>query len=592
LRYDDRLSTIMNARTRDAGARAAMWVQLVDVLAQDKGRFPPDLRSSAYKWLEKWRLDVPERRRMLAAAALSSRAVPVDLVDFFARDGAPVAGALLGQGGAVDSAWVDYLPEWPATTRAILAHRNDLPAELTRALDSLGPHILALPSATTQPVVEAAVTAEPLAPIIAFDPDDILDLPLDAAIPSEVVVPETAQTVDASIPSAGQPVEPSPAEPSPVAPISDLLHRIERFRRDNPGQGRLARHADQICNAFVFEADRHGAIHWVDGAPRGALIGLSLADMALPGESGVDGQAAGAFRKRTRIDHARLLVPGQGPAAGHWLISGDPVFEPDSGRFLGYLGQARRFVQAEASPHEAAELIGGGMRPASVRQLVHELRTPLNAIRGFAEMIEGQFLGPVDDVYRARASNIMADSAKLLRVFEDLDAAARLETNDFPIAAGARADVGALVRLCLASQAMQLADRDVTLRLDHGDQHVMAGTDEATLRQLLSGFVELLSGVTSTGEQVAITLTQQDGRVTVSALREASLESRRPWDWTATVQDADRGRSDILPLGLGYQFRLLSRLARRVSGELRASGDGLSLILPMAASSGEQSNRV
>jgi signal transduction histidine kinase len=46
-------------------------------------------------------------------------------------------------------------------------------------------------------------------------------------------------------------------------------------------------------------------------------------------------------------------------------------------------------------PSAAAQgLFGSDLQADALRQLIHELRTPLNAIVGFAEMIDGQFLGP------------------------------------------------------------------------------------------------------------------------------------------------------------------------------------------------------
>src|SRR3546814_13581271 len=68
-------------------------------------------------------------------------------------------------------------------------------------------------------------------------------------------------------------------------------------------------------------------------------------------------------------------------------------------RFAGYRGTARRPRADESAAPRTA-----GIVPDSLRQLVHELRTPTSAIAGFAEMIEAEILGPVDDPYRDRAA--------------------------------------------------------------------------------------------------------------------------------------------------------------------------------------------
>ena len=49
--------------------------------------------------------------------------------------------------------------------------------------------------------------------------------------------------------------------------------------------------------------------------------------------------------------------------------------------------------------------------PDSLRELVHEIKTPLNAIIGFAEIIDGQYLGPADRRYRERAGEIVGAGA-------------------------------------------------------------------------------------------------------------------------------------------------------------------------------------
>ena len=88
-----------------------------------------------------------------------------------------------------------------------------------------------------------------------------------------------------------------------------------------------------------------------------------------------------------------------------------PAFEPADGRFAGYRGIApagtcRRGAGATAAPLSAD--------PDSLRELVHEIKTPLNAIIGFAEIIDGQFLGPADRHYRERAAEIVGQARMLL----------------------------------------------------------------------------------------------------------------------------------------------------------------------------------
>jgi signal transduction histidine kinase len=105
-----------------------------------------------------------------------------------------------------------------------------------------------------------------------------------------------------------------------------------------------------------------------------------------------------------------LTVSGEGPAAGDWKLSGVPAFEPADGRFAGYRGVAIRSTETdeeEVVPQEEEPL-----DEDALRELIHELRTPLTAIIGFAEIIDGQYLGPAEQSYRDRAAEIVSQAAE------------------------------------------------------------------------------------------------------------------------------------------------------------------------------------
>ena len=76
-------------------------------------------------------------------------------------------------------------------------------------------------------------------------------------------------------------------------------------------------------------------------------------------------------------------------------------------------------------PQVAAVQVAAGDAEA-LRETIHEIKTPLNAIIGFAEIIDGQYLGPAHRSYRLRAAEIVAQARMLLGAIEDLDFAARL----------------------------------------------------------------------------------------------------------------------------------------------------------------------
>lgn len=542
MRYDDRLSTILAAVPRDGPTRAALWLQLVDLVAQLGGDALPS--DAALSRLSAWRRDVSEPRRRAAAAAIAGKRVPAALVECFAGDSALVAAPLLMRAPLEDAQWLAMIPSFPPAARALLRERRDLSGAVLAMLRAYGSSDFALPEREA-------------------DDADVLLLDTPVAEPEPV---ESIAVAPPAVALAG--------EPAPIA-ISELVRRIERFRRDRPAAAPAAR--DRI-ESFAFETDLDGLIHWVDGAPRAPLIGLSIAQMAEPGGYGVDGQAAGAFRQRSAIRDARLRLPGIGPVAGDWLLSANPSFAAQTGRFEGFRGVGRRL------PTPAIELpegLVGGMRPDSIRQLVHELRTPLNAIRGFAEMIDGQFLGPAPYRYRTRAQAIIADSEDLLTVIDSIDIAARLESNALAPEPPAATDLRPLLAAAAAHPALAAFGIRLT---DAGMPLAVAASSEAA-RWLVAQLLRLGAGVAATDEALEMKLLERQAMVILSLRRPRALVGLSESDLLDA--DAERGTEALVPLGFGFTARLIDRYARALGGRLMIDDDGFDLILPPAqASSG------
>jgi len=181
-----------------------------------------------------------------------------------------------------------------------------------------------------------------------------------------------------------------------------------------------------------------GEISWVEGAPRGALIGRSIARTNGTDSDHLDAEVVRAFEMRAPFRDGELTIGGEGLVSGKWKISGVPAFEPADGRFAGYRGIALRDAPAP-EPAATSDVLAD---PDSLRELVHEIKTPLNAIIGFAEIIDGQLLGPADRRYRERAGDIVGQARVLLGTIDDLDFAAKIQSGRGD--GGARVDLGEL----------------------------------------------------------------------------------------------------------------------------------------------------
>ncbi len=533
MRFDDRLLTLLRYPTPDAGAKSAVWTQIVDVLAQDRGSLSSELRTTALSRLHELRADVPDRRRLACAVSIAGRDMPVDLVAMFATDIPAVAAPVLTRAILTDGQWQDLLPRLPMPSRALLRERRDLSPFADRALASFGSSDFALPHGQDEQV----------------------------AVLTDV-----------------------------TTPIGELVKRIEAYRgRD----GRLPRqrHPQHLRDApqlrsFAFEADAAGMICWVEGAPRGPLVGINLGEMAEPAGYGVDGQASGAFRKRAPIKDARLSVAGIGQAAGEWLITAQPFFDCASGRFEGYRGVARRISPSTGS---AADTLWTGMRPDSARQLVHELRTPLNAIRGFSEMIEGQFLGSTEPAYRQKATAIIVDSGRLLRLFEDIDMSARLAGDDAQAIMPGQSDITRIIRSVATHHSGLIAGRAIKMQIGLPEQPSLSSTDEATAVRLIDRLILCVLCAAQDGETVRFSLAQTDIGLKIEATRPQALMGYSNAALLDPTLDAGNSlAAEEMPLGLAFIFRLLKQMAKRSTGRFEINADSFVLILPARADTAEE----
>ncbi|MEJ7775820.1 MAG: histidine kinase dimerization/phospho-acceptor domain-containing protein [Sphingomicrobium sp.] len=259
---------------------------------------------------------------------------------------------------------------------------------------------------------------------------------------SKIAAPECRRfiaSLRADAPMAAVP-QPAPQQlaaegDSAIPSISEVVARIERLRQSRehepdqpppepaqPHQPPEPSEPPEPARLFRWECDESGEIAWVEGAPRGALIGRSIARGDEDGE--LDVRVERAFSLRMPFRDADFELAEDSSVGGSWKISGMPAFEPSSGRFAGYRGIAER-ERAEATEEAPMFPVRD---PDSLRELAHEIKTPLNAIIGFAEIISGQYLGPADRPYRDRAQDIVAQARLLLTAIDDLDFAARLRS--------------------------------------------------------------------------------------------------------------------------------------------------------------------
>lgn len=537
MRFDDSLTTILAGPLQaPVGARAA-WRQLVDLAG--RGRLAAD--TSTLDRLRTLRGEVPVEVRAASARALAFAQPPAALVTFFAEDEPAVAAPVLRTAALDDADWLVLLPRLDARGRSVLRHRRDLPDMVRRGLDSFGASDFVLEHA--QPPVTLPAAANDADPDIASTEPAVAP-PVAADLPPTAPVPATG-------------------EPASRFEIADLLARIDGFSRD-----RTPAPVTSASDHFFFETDVAGTVRWVDGVPRGVLVGVELARLPTGG-------VATAIRRRHPFTGTELTIAGDGAAAGRWRLSGLPLFDATGGRFTGMRGVGRRPASPSRIPAQAAAADAD-----SLRQLVHELRTPANAIMGFAELIEAELLGPVPVHYRAQAGTIRDEAGALVAAVEDLDTAARIEGGALDLRPDRVAVAPLLERVTEAVRPIAfLRGVAVVTRLDD-DLPAVSG-DERAVERLAARLIAVAVATGEPGERLMVAAFAGEGTLHLAIDRPRGLSADADAALFKLDDDANTdGRPGVPLLGIGFTLRLVGNLARQLGGQLAIGPERLTLRLP------------
>jgi len=518
VRFDDRLRTVMIQPVADAHDRTVRWRQLVDLLSRPHDEIDPALLDGALTMVRTGMKSVARATRAATARSIAGRAAEPRLIAIFAGDRLEVAAPLLAAAPLDEAGWA-----------TVLASASEEVADFVRTIrGDVGPAPEPAPEATH----EAREPADDQAPSIGDMVARIERLKSKRETPP---APEEVGAVESHPPTA----MPEPAT--------------------GPG-------------LFRWECDASGQIGWVEGAPRGALIGRSL-----PGEEGAPRELVRAFTDRLPFEGTPINLPA--PALeGEWRLSGIPAFSPVDGRFLGYRGIARRDGERDdAAPSVAAGALAGDAE--ALRETIHEIKTPLNAIIGFAEIIDGQYLGPAHRSYRLRAAEIVAQARALLGAIEDLDFAARLQSRG--PGEGEAAALAEILRPLAEEWASQALARGVQLRIAPLTGQMRSKLDRDLAARLLKRFICAVIEAAAAGELIHVDAEEGKGRLSITVSRPVStahLSDAQLFDPSFSTGVEGEGTR----LGLGFALRLVRGLARLAGGDLRLSQSELTLILPLA----------
>jgi len=583
MRFNDLLRTVLANMGEGTGATVTRWRQCIDLLAQydvsgaeAAHALEAGDRDAVLELIAQMRLKVHADQRIASVAELGPRLRSAGLVRLLAQDHPSLVTLMMANVRLTDADWASIIPDLGPLARSVLRQRDDLESMALATLRQFGSVDLSLPS------------------LVALE--EVGGLTLDDA--------ESHSSASDAIPS----------EMEETSQIGRIVAQIERFtearshRTDEPlllDEELIAEEAAAAPEAseseptytpppideFTFETDGAGLIRLASGAPRSAAFGLSIGMPALDSRHGADGMALGAFRRRAAFEDARFAI-GDGPLEGAWRMSADPRFDRASGRFLGYVGTARREF-----PHEGLVRSGegeqqgwSGLSATGARQLIHELRTPLNAIQGYAEMIEAQLMGPVSAEYREMARRILSDSRSLTDTFDDLDMASRIEHGDHRGGAPASVDLEQSLRTIIASFAQESEQR---IDIFAEDDLPRIGGNPMQVERMLNHMVRAGYAALGEGERLTLRLAADPTASSVGLvmLRPRALRHIADRDLLDHGYLVDHKLRDGPPLGLAFTLKLVRGIAAHLGGAFDIAPEAFGVLLPtVSATGGEQEN--
>ena len=523
MRFDDRLMTVLNQPAGDRHDVAVRWRQLVDLVARAGSNAASPTVAQALESIRADSASVDESLRAATARAVAALPVPLSLLEYFASDRLTVSAPVLAAATLDTAQWRSVLAVADAETRHFIETLHP----------ELGPQPpLDLTNTLVEPWTEPRTESQP-----EFRPEP------------------QPEALDAR-----------PAGPS----LHDVVARIERRRRSRspaPRTDGSVAASEGSPALFRWECGPGGEIAWVEGAPRGALIGRSIARPQDSDGGHIDQEVVRAFMLRAPFRDAALTLAGDGLVSGEWKISGVPAFDPADGRFAGYRGVALR-EQGAAEPIEpAADMLAD---PDSLRELVHEIKTPLNAIIGFAEIIEGQYLGPADRRYRERAREIVHQAQLLVTAIDDLDFAAKVHSSNKGSAQ--RVNIGELVERLVPALRDTATERGVELESSRPIRESTAAIVPELADRLIFRMCSAVIEHAQPRERLRLWVDQSREHVRVAVSRPSGL--------AALSEEQLLGGNGGLEQG--FSLRLVRGLARIAGAELLAHEDSLSLVLPRA----------
>ena len=254
---------------------------------------------------------------------------------------------------------------------------------------------------------------------------------------------------------------------------------------------------------------------------------------------------------------------------------------PDGNVLLTYLDvtDTARVERALRERNEALET-AARLKSEFIASVSYELRTPLNAVIGFAEILNNQYFGDLNDRQLDYSRGILASSHQLLKLINDILDLATIEAGYMQLETE-RVDIREMLEAVLSLTGERARSRELKLELDCPPDIGVTEADERRVKQALFNLVSNSIKFTPPGGAITIEAAQRDGELLLTV---ADTGIGIPQSDQARVfEKFERGtRQSGAGLGLALVKSLIELHGRTVAIE-SATGWGTRIICRLPA---------
>ena len=295
--------------------------------------------------------------------------------------------------------------------------------------------------------------------------------------------------------------------------------------------------------------------------------------------------AAGEDSAATRIK-CRIMHNGQ----WRWFELGVATLgneAMDERNFLFILQDIHHLIEREDALSEAKRtaLLAEQTRTEFLANMNHELRTPLNAILGFAQMMDAEVFGSIDnDTYRDYIQNIQESGQFLLSKINDLIEMSNIQRGQAELSEE-EFSIESLVHQAIDLRNHELLAKRIALNTTLAEPELMIRADRLRLLYCISHLLGHLTEHARPGSMIAINA-EEAGDTTMLALlgSEVSLPENSPLlqnDGVACITHLHAPSTTQLSLTIVKEYLNLHGIQLQVDNQTY-SFTALTLILPKA----------